>query len=984
MKLRKAVATAGPDPGPGQGFLDCLAAWWLAQAGGNPAAIADGLFLLPTRRAARGLQHALLRQADGAPLLLPRILALGALDEAPLMLEGALTVPPPVSAAERLAVLCRFILALNGKLGAPTTADRAWPLAGELAALLDEAARAEVDLHAALPRAAGRDFAEHWNVTLEFLDIVTRVWPEWLRAAGLSDVAAHPIALLEAQRTQWEASPPAVPIVAAGTTGAIPAVARLLGTVAHLPNGLVVLPGLDLALDAASWDALDATHPQASLRDLLHALGVTRGDVQVLGGAARPARSAAWRLALLPAPALHQWQQAEAPITDGMTLLQTADQQEEAAAIVLTLRAALVEPGVRAALVTPDRALAQRVAAGLRHFGIVADDSAGEPLADTPPAVFLRLLASAVAQNLAPVGLLSLLKHPLCAAGLSQAACRMAARTLELQSLRGPRPGPGLDGERGADAAFLSRIDACLQPLLALAALERVDPQEALRHLIEAAVALCATDEEAGDARLWAGEEGAALSAQLSALLEAFAHLPPQRVRTLPALLEAALAGAAVRSRRALRGRDDAEHPRIFIWGLLEARLQAADVMVLGGLLEGVWPPIADSGPWMNRAMRAAVGLPSPEEPVGLAAHDFVSAACAAPRVVLSVPRRRDGAPAVPCRWVVRLLALLQGRNRALAVAPAAAWSRALDRPDGTPRPVSPPAPAPPVALRPRRLRVTEVETWLRDPYAIYARHVLGLKKLDPLEQAADAADYGRIVHAGMHMFYDRFGTAWPADAEAQFMAAMDQALAAANMRPALASWWQPRLRRIAAWVADAEAERRRNGPLALIEAELDGEWIFAAPAGPFSVRGRADRIERRFDGGIAILDYKTGAPPTNTEVEQGLAPQLPLEAAMLQAGAFGTELTGRAAELTYWHISGGYKAGEVRSLLKGNPALVQDAAETAAKNLQARVAAFDDANQPYLSQPYPRAAPRYADPRYADYARLARVAEWAALDDSL
>ncbi len=981
MRLRKSIATVGADPGPGWGFLDCLAAWWLDRTGGHPAAVADGIFVVPTRRAARGFQEALLRQADGAPLLLPRIMPLGALDEAPLMLHGVLDLPPPVSVAERLAVLCRFILALNGKHGAPTAADRAWPLAGELAALLDEAARAEIDLQAALPHAAGQDFADHWNVTLEFLDIVTRVWPEWLRAAGVSDVAAHQIALLEAQRANWQAHPPELPIVAAGTTGAIPAVARLLGTVAHLPNGLVVLPGLDLDLDAESWATLDATHPQASLRALLEALSVTRGDVQVLGAAARPARAAAWRLALLPAPALHQWQQAAAPVSDGMTLLQTADQQEEAAAIALTLRAALAQPGARAALVTPDRALAQRVAGELRHFGIVADDSAGEPLADTPPAVFLRLLAQAVAHDLSPVALLSLLKHPFCAAGLSAAACRAQARALEMQCLRGPRPELGLQGLRhgGADDAFLGRIGACLQPLLELAALERLAPQEALRHLIEAAEGLAATDEARGDTRLWAGEDGAALSAHLSELLEAFGHLPPQKMRALPGLLEAALAGAAVRSRRALRGREGAEHPRIFIWGLLEARLQAADLLVMGGLLEGVWPPVVDSGPWMNRAMRAAVGLPSPEEAVGLAAHDFVSAACAAPRVVLSVPRRRDGAPAVPCRWVVRLMALLQGRDSRLAAAPAAAWSRALDRPDGAPRPVTPPAPTPPVALRPRRMRVTEVETWLRDPYAIYARHVLGLKKLDPLEQTADAADYGRIVHAGMQIFYAKHDTAWPADAEAQFLAAMDQALAAANMRPALASWWQPRLRRIATWVADAEAERRRSGPLALIRSEIEGEWIFPAPAGPFSVRGRADRIERRFDGDIAILDYKTGTPPSQAAVDQGLAPQLPLEAAMLEAGAFGADLTGRAAELTYWHISGGYKPGEVRSLLKRNAMLVQEAAETAAKNLQARVAAFDDSTQPYLSQPHPGAAPRFSD-----YAQLARVAEWAALDEGV
>ncbi len=979
LSTRKAIATIGPE----HGFLTTLAGWWLSRAGPDPLAAAEGIFLVPTRRAARGLRDAFLEQAGGRALLLPRIVALGALDEASLALAGALSLPPPVPAAERLAMLCRFILRMDGAHGAPTSADRAWPLAVELAALLDEAARAEIDLVEALPRAAGEDFADHWNVTLTFLEIVTRFWPEALRAAGYSDIAAHQIALLNAQCAAWQDAPPGVRVIAAGSTGAIPAVARLLGVVARLPGGLVVLPGLDLALDEPSWAALDATHPQASLRALLGALSVTRGDVAPLarqpGPADLAARVDAWRTALLPAETLQCWRSATPPATTGMTLLAAADQQEEAAAIALSLRRALQVPGARAALVTPDRALAQRVSAELLRFGIVADDSAGERLSDVPPAVLLRLLAHAVAQNLAPVALLALLKHPLCAAGLHPAACRAEARRLEQACLRGPRPGPGLEGLRArhGDRDFLDRLAHCLRPLLDLTALGRIDPREALRHLIEAAEHLAATDTLPGATLLWAGEEGAMLAAHIGDLLDAFGHLPPQAAKTLPGLLEASLAGMTLRSRRALRARDGAEHPRLFIWGLLEARLQTADLIVLGGLLESVWPPGADPGPWMNRAMRAEIGLTSPEEAVGLAAHDFVSASCAAPDVILSVPRRRDGAPAVPSRWIVRLQALLQKAGKGLAPAPAVAWARAMDRPDGPPRPVRPPAPIPPVALRPRRLSVTEVETWLRDPYAIHARHVLGLKRLDPLEQSADAADYGHIVHDGMQIFVRRFGIDWPRDAAAQFVRAMEEALADAAMRPALEAWWRPRLVRIAHWVADAEAARRESGPLRLIRAEQDAEWRFEAPAGPFTLKGRADRIERRHDGGIAILDYKTGATPSQSDVRDGRAPQLPLEAAMLQSGAFGAEVTGRVVELTYWHISGGYIPGEVRKLFKGDPEQIAAVAQRAAENVRSRAAAFDDPAQPYLSQPHPGAAPRFST-----YAQLARVAEWLALDD--
>jgi ATP-dependent helicase/nuclease subunit B len=974
-------------------FLDALALWWLDRPGAaDPAATADGLFIVPTRRAARGLADAFLRQAQGRPLLLPRILALGAVDETPLALSGALAQAPAIPAARRLAVLSRLILALRGANGAPTEADRAWVLAGELADLLDEAARAEIDLARALPNAVAEDFAAHWNVTLQFLRIITHAWPAWLAEQGFADIAAHQIALLNAQTQAWRAAPPALPVIAAGSTGAIAAVARLLRVVAHLPAGLVVLPGLDMALDEASWDALDATHPQASLRGLLHALQATRGDVKPWSAIARaapapicpPARIDLWRRALLPASSLGAWQAGQLTDDDGegehaLPRLDPADQQEEAVAIALVLRDALARPHAQAALVTPDRALARRVSAELLRFGILADDSAGENLAETPAAIFLRLLAEAVAEDLRPVPLLALLKHPLAAAGLSQAACREAARRLERDCLRGPRPGPGLDGLRArrGDATFLDRLAACLRPLLTLAETQDAAPDRALAALLEAAEALATTDTAAGATRLWAGEDGQALAAHLAALRDALPVLPPQRLTLLPHLLQATLAGPAIRTRRALRGRDGAEHPRVFIWGLLEARLQSADLIVLGGLCEGVWPPFVDAGPWMNRAMRAAVGLPSPEERIGLAAHDFVMAGCAAPVVLLSAPRRRDGAPAIQARWLVRLEALLQGSGRRLARHPAPLWARALDQPDGPPVPVGPPAPAPAVALRPRKLSVTEIETWLRDPYAIHARHILRLRKLDPLEQSADAADYGRIAHDGMHRFFGRIGAAWPADAARQLEAEMDAALDAVGMCPALAAWWRPRLRRIAAWVAETEAGRRALGRPQRLCPEIKGSWTFAAPFAPFTLHGRADRIERRADGRIAILDYKTGAPPSAKNVEDGLAPQLPLEAAMVRAGAFGDDLRGDIGELTYWHISGGYQPGKVLKLFKGDAARTEAVAETASFSLQRLVASFDDPGRAYLSQPSAGAAPRFSD-----YARLARVAEWAVAEE--
>ena len=588
---------------PGVAFLDTLAAEWLASAA-DPLQAARGLILLPTRRAARSLAEAFLRASGGQSMLLPRITALGALDEAPLALAGALDLPPAVEPAQRLAALARLILAMGGADGAPRTADRAWMLAGELAALMDEAERTEIDLAARLPAATDPAFAAHWARTLQFLHIVTRAWPDWLAEQGLTNPAARQVALLNAQSAAWEQEPPADRVLVAGTTGGIPAVARLLRVVARLSTGAVALPGLDTDMADEFWAELDVSHPQAGLARLLHGLGATRGDVRPWPAAAPDAalasRSATIACALLPAKGLAEWPYAAPAAVGGLSLLSTADQQEEAAAIAMVLRGALEMPGAQAALVTPDRDLAGRVATELLRYGVVADDSAGEKLSDTPPAVFFRLLVRAVADELAPVPLLALLKHPLAAAGLSPAVCRARARMLELACLRGPRSRPGLVGLRraldraGAEpevVALLGRIETCLGPALRIAASIELAPAQGLAALIEAAERLAGTDELPGPARLWAGEEGEALATRLAEVQAALPLLPDQRRDVLPGLLDAVLEGAVVRSRRALRGRDGTEHPRVFIWGLLEARLQTADVMVLGGLAEGVWPP---------------------------------------------------------------------------------------------------------------------------------------------------------------------------------------------------------------------------------------------------------------------------------------------------------------------------------------------------------------------------------------------------------
>ncbi|WP_186812887.1 PD-(D/E)XK nuclease family protein, partial [Acetobacter oeni] len=336
--------------------------------------------------------------------------------------------------------------------------------------------------------------------------------------------------------------------------------------------------------------------------------------------------------------------------------------------------------------------------------------------------------------------------------------------------------------------------------------------------------------------------------------------------------------------------------------------------------------------------------------------------------------------PAVPARWLVRLDAFLAGRGQSLPDHPAQSWLKQLDRPDGAPVAATPPAPRPPLSRRPRRLSVTEIETWIRDPYAIYARHVLKLRPLDPLEQSVDASDYGSLVHGALDDWFREHGTNWPANAAARLQSLFLARLDNAGLRPALAAWWRPRLTRIAAWVAEAETARRQNGVPSRIVTEARGRTRMTdLPGGPFDLTGRADRIDVFEDGSASILDYKTGSVPSNTNVVAGWNPQLPLEAAMLATGGFpdvppepGDKKPVSVTELLYWRLTGGASPGEDMGVTVKD-GTIAELAVLAWESLRERVTAYDNPDQPYLSHPHPG-----NEPRFADYAQLARVAEWS------
>ena len=959
-------------------FADALAAGLIDRFGGGRTGLAAGLVLAPNNRAVRAIQDAFVRRSGGG-LLLPRLVPIGdpELDEriggtlAEIDDEAQAFIPPAIEPIERLLLLARLVQRRHA-----CSAAEAMRLAEELGRTLDQLLVEEVepaglaDFAADLP-----DVSLHWQSSLDQLRLILSEWPRMLAEKGRIDLADRRNRLLDAVSRRWREHSPGAFVCAAGITTVAPAVARLLGTVSRMPDGMVVIPGLDLDMADEVWSALGPhspdplsgrrrpsieTHPQFHLKLLLERMSVGRGEVRRWrrgGGRDAPAsRGRAVAHAMAPAAFTENWQRLDPADRrlSGVRALELADPAEEAQAIALALREALETPARTAALVTPDRDLARRVSSHLRRWGIEADDSAGRPLSQTPPGTLLLAIAHAAAERFAPVPLLTLLKHPLVAAGEGRLAWLDGVRPLDL-ALRGPRPPAGLEGigrhladQGGRDGRIRARAERWWKTASnRLVALESGfdSPQslaERLAAIRETASALC------GD-EAWTGPAGRA-AADLLAELEGAAAEGPERIgpADLPSLLERLVAGRAVRP-------PYGQHPRIFIWGLLEARLQHADLMILAGLNEGVWPALPAPDPWLAPRLRAELGLASLERRIGLAAHDFASALGS--RQVLVTRARRDArAPAIASRFWLRLEAMTGGVARSPL---HRKWARALDRPDRF-RPAARPAPSP--GTRPETIWVTDVDRLKADPFAFYARRILGLRTLDVIDADPTPAWRGSAVHAVLEDWMKED------DCDPARLAPRAEALlAGASAHPLMRALWQPRLMEAIAFVA-AEVERNRAQGRRPLVAEAEGSCELAG----LTLRGVADRIDRGVEGGLAIIDYKTGQPPSNKAVSEGYALQLGLLGLIAERGGF-EGIEGLASCFEYWSLA--RKAGRlgyVASPVGGRNGLdAADFTTIAARNFIAVAERWLTGSEPFTAKLHPEYAP------YGDYDQLMRLDEW-------
>jgi ATP-dependent helicase/nuclease subunit B len=678
----------------------------------------------------------------------------------------------------------------------------------------------------------------------------------------------------------------------------------------------------------------------------------------------------------------------------------------EALAIAVAMREAR-HLNKSAALVTPDRALARRVMAALTRWNLEFDDSGGDALMDTPAGIFARLAAEAAAKGLEPPTLLALLKHPLFRLGGTHGAFRRAIEVLEMAILRGTRPQAGSAGlahdfdrfrtelgklrnsetcslhaaerrtklrdeELDQAQALIAALQKALLPLESPSSSKPYDFAELAQRHRDALTALSC--DQNGIAIVFEDGQGSALAAAFDDLL---AHERPSgllvQLGDYPDVFQTAFSDRMVR-------RPESASAHLHIYGQLEARLTESDRVILGGLVEGVWPPSPRIDPWLSRPMRHELGLDLPERRIGLSAHDFAQL-LGAGDVILTHAAKVGGAPAVASRFLHRLEAVAgeeRWKQATRAGEDYVRFASELDQPDKV-EPTPQPAPKPPRATRPLKLSVTAIEDWLRDPYTIYAKYILRLDPLDPVDMPLSAADRGSAIHDALGKFTETFSDALPNDPVRALRDIGEKYFAPLMERPEARALWWPRFQRIAVWFADWEIARR--GTIDAIKAEIRGEiGIPLDNERTFILSARADRIERRHDGRFAILDYKTGQPPTGKQVRMGLSPQLTLEAAILREGGFkDIPADSSVGELVYVRLSGNNPPGEQRSLelkIKQNdtPQPPDAAADEARQKLEELIRAFEDETRPYTSLNL-----SMWTNRYGAYDDLARIKEWSA-----
>ncbi len=950
---------------PGADFPRILVAGLIARMRGQPPeAMARVHLLVNTRRMARRVRELF---AHHGAMLLPRMSLIADLGD----LAGPDGFAAAASGLRRRLELAQLVAGLIRAQPDIAARSSVFDLADSLAALIDEAQGEGVDA-ATISGLDVSDLSGHWARAQAFFTLAESYFSGTESASGAE---ARQRGIVERLTGRRAGAPPDHPVIVAGSTGSRGTTQMLMQAVARLPQGAVILPGFDFDQPPTVWeqmgDALSSEdHPQFRFRRLMTALDIGTGDIGrwTKDEAPVPARNRLVSLALRPAPFTDAWLSEGPALPDlesatcAMSLIEAPSPRAEALAIALLLRQA-IEDGKSAALVTPDRMLTRQVAAALDRWDILPDDSAGTPLHLSPPGRFLRHVADLFDRRLTSDALLALLKHPLCHDSDERGTHLRHTRDLELHIRRHGPPFPDRQSfddygnRKDAPWDWAEWVAGGVADQAVTGTLTLDDWVTRLRGLAER---LSAGRGHSGSGTLWdrnAGQEARTAIDELAGEADAGGDMTARQFADLL---------GNILSRRVVRDRD-APDGRVMIWGTLEARVQGADMLILGGLNEGVWPEAAAADPWLNRTLRHRAGLLLPERRIGLAAHDFQQAVNA-PEVWLTRARRSDDAETVVSRWLNRLTNLLNGLPEqrgpeALAGMRerGAYWLAVSDRLEQAKRlsPAIRPSPRPPVATRPKQLSVTEIKTLIRDPYAIYARHVLKLRPLDPLFRAPDALLRGIVVHKVLETFVRDSAKGTVALTPGALMDTARRILGAEVPWPIAQRLWLARLAHIADWFIAHEVNRQDDATPIAFEAKLSAQL---KPL-DFTLTGKADRIDRDDSGALRIYDYKTGAPPSEA-MQKRFDKQLLLEAAAAEQGGFAALGPSPVADAVFIGLARSPK--EVPAPLDDEP--------------PAQIwAEFGELIAGYLSptQGFTSRRALYKDGETGEYDQLARFGEW-------
>lgn len=984
-------------------FCDVLAAYVDGMAADYAADVSKIKIFLPTRRAKRTLQESFLRLSQGEPRILPIMQAVGDAETEEIAITMAgygqdmahLTLP--IDPMRRQLILARLLeKAWKGQYHYTQALD----VAAELGRFIDQLHTEEKTIDGLADLVDKRDFADHWQMTVDFLNLILRdLWPAILAEEGKVDPGQYRSQRIGLLTQFYRENPPQHPVIIAGSTGSIPATREFIKTIAAAPNGHIILPALDCTADDNTWLDIHEGHPQYLLKKLLSVCNVDRHSVRVLGD--DPA--AHDRLFLIselmrPGESTEKWQSLIDPAQsarienalNGITRCDCETEDEEANVIALSMLEIAADPAQEktATLITPDRQLAMRVQSCLAQWGVTCDDSAGVALAATPVGRFMLSVPQSVSQNdINPIAFLNVLKSPQAGGGASwqfDKDYRTLVRLLERHVFRGVRPAGGFDGMRRHVSAnenhpeilqgFINHLETLFAPLTKLTA-DRHDLATFITAHITVMENMAARPDMDGASRLWSGDAGVALAQFLTVLQGQNDITPPMTMREYADFMERMVAGQNINIQYG-------SHPRLTILGQIEARMVKADRVILGGLNEGTWPPDTGFDAWMSRPMRTDFGLPALEQKVTLAAHDFASAFGAAD-LFLTRSIRVGGQPAIPARWLQRLDTILTAARLAPRIWPqqnGAAyihWAKSAKGDAANARPVTRPMPKPPVNARPTSFSVTEIERWMRDPYALYAKKILGLKKLDMVDMDVTVADRGTLIHDILEKFVSAYpDNTWPQYAYDKLITIGKDVFAAKAEHPEIHGLWWPRFEKTAAWFIPHETVWRQGTQRIHTESKCSMDFTVNDTA--FNLHGKADRLEKRRDGTWTVIDYKTGSQPQVGDVVAGLANQLPLEAYILLNGGFADiGAVEEVSDLQYWMVGGSGEGGKCAAATGKSD--MKDVIKNTGEGVMRLISTFHDASVPYIASPNPHNAIKI---EYNDYAHLARIAEWSVIGD--